>query len=486
MLKLNDSALFRSQCYVNGKWIDADDKAVIKVDNPATGDIIGSVPKFGAAETNRTIDAAYDSWAAWRALTPKERAALLIKWNDLIQQHKQDLARILSYEQGKPVAESLGEIALGSSYIPWYAEECRRTYGDVIPAPRKGVRPITHHQPIGVVFAITPWNFPMSMITRKTAPALAAGCPVIVKPASATPYSALALAELADRAGFPAGVFNVITGTSSVLSEEVAKSYKVRKVTFTGSTEVGKKLVELSARTMKRVSMELGGNAPFIVFNDADLNTAINCAFGSKVRNAGQTCISTNRMIIQKGIVDDYCKALVERFKNLKVGDGFTEGSEVGPLINQAAVKHCEELIADAVKKGAKILLGGKRHALGGNYFEPTILLGMTPDMRIFREEIFGPVSPIMTFETEAEAIALANDTHFGLASYVFTRDLGRAWRVPEALEYGLCGVNEAALALAEAPFGGVKESGNGREGGREGLLDFMETRYVLMGGIGA
>lgn len=486
MLTLNDPSLFREQCYVNGQWIDADDKSVIKVDNPSKGEIIGSVPKFGAAETRRAIDAAEASWAGWRALTPKERGAYLIKWNDLIQENKQDLARILSYEQGKPVAESLGEIALGSSYIPWYAEECRRTYGDVIPAPRKGIRPITHHQPVGVVFAITPWNFPMSMITRKTAPALAAGCPVLVKPASATPYSALALAELAHRAGFPAGVFNVLTGSASVMAGEMASNVKVRKVTFTGSTEVGKKLTAQAAQTMKRVSMELGGNAPFVVFDDADLSLTLNCAYGSKIRNAGQTCISTNRILVHEGIAQDFVTGLVERFKTLRVGDGFEDNVEVGPLINQSAVEHCEALLADAVSKGAKILLGGKRHALGGNFFEPTVLTGMTREMRIFHEEIFGPIAPIMTFASEAEAIELANDTPFGLASYVFTQNLGRAWRIPEALEYGLCGVNDAALALAEAPFGGVKESGTGREGGREGLLDFMETRYVLMGGIGA
>ena len=484
MLTLNDPSLFREQCYVNGQWIDADDKSVIKVDNPSKGEIIGSVPKFGAAETRRAIDAAEAAWAGWRALTPKERGACLIKWHDLIQENKQDLARILSYEQGKPVAESLGEIALGSSYIPWYAEECRRTYGDVIPAPRKGIRPITHHQPVGVVFAITPWNFPMSMIARQTAPALAAGCPVLVKPASATPYSALAMAELAHRAGFPAGVFNVLTGSASVMAAEMASNVKVRKVTFTGSTEVGKKLTAQTAQTMKRVSMELGGNAPFVVFDDADLALTLNCAYGSKVRNAGQTCISTNRILVQEGIAQSFVTGLVERFKTLKVGDGFEDNVEVGPLINQSAVEHCEALLADAVSKGAKILLGGKRHALGGNFFEPTVLTGMTREMRIFHEEIFGPIAPVMTFASEAEAVELANDTPFGLASYVFTQNLSRAWRIPEALEYGLCGVNDAALALAEAPFGGVKESGTGREGGREGLLDFMETRYVLMGGI--
>lgn len=484
MLTLKDSSLFRTQCYVNGAWIDADSKAVMDVDNPATGKVVSSVPRFGAAETRRTIEAAHASWAAWRALTPKERGALLMAWHDLIQQHKDDLARILTFEQGKPVAESLGEIGLGSSYLPWYAEECRRAYGDVIPAPRKGIRPITHKSPVGVVAAITPWNFPMSMITRKAGPALAAGCPVLLKPASATPHSALALAELAHRAGFPAGVFNVITGDARAIGSEIATNSLVRKVSFTGSTAVGKKLVSDTACTMKRLSMELGGNAPFIVFDDADLEAAANGCMGSKFRNAGQTCISTNRIFVHSSVAEAFTAKVREKMLALKVGDGFGADTTVGPLINAEAVATVDAMVRDAEAKGATILLGGKRHALGGNYYEPTLLSGLTKDMRLFHEEVFGPVAPIMTFETEAEVIALANDTPFGLASYVFTRDLGRTWRVSEALEYGLVGVNDVALALAEAPFGGVKESGTGREGGHEGLADFLETRYVLMGGI--
>ncbi len=484
MIELSDPSLFRTQCYVNGTWKDADDKTVLSVDNPFNNEIIGSVPNFGADETKRTIEGAWNAWATWRDLLPSQRASLLFRWHELIQENKEDLARILTWEQGKPVAESLGEIALGSSYIPWYAEECRRVYGDVIPSPRKGTRPITIKRSIGVVFAITPWNFPMSMIARKASPALAVGCPVIIKPASATPFSALALAVLAERAGFPAGVFNVITGKSSIIAKEVAANSKVRKISFTGSTAVGKQLIRQSSDTIKRTSMELGGNAPFIVFDDADINTAVNGAFGSKIRNAGQTCISTNRMLVQQGIADAFCKALVERFTDLKIGSGFDPDTIVGPLINDDAVRHCEDLVKDAIEKGAKVLLGGKRSSFGGRFFEPTVMTGLTPEMRMFHEEIFGPIAPIMIFEKEDEAIRLANDTPFGLASYVFTRDLGRAWRVPEALEFGLCGVNEAALALAEAPFGGIKASGAGKEGGHEGLDDFLETRYILMGGI--
>ncbi len=484
MIELKDPSLFRTQCYANGEWQDADNKCVITVDDPSTGNTIGSVPKFGPEETRRAIDAAYEAWGAWANLLPMERSKILLKWNELIQENKEDLARILTWEQGKPVAESLGEIALGTSYIPWYAEECRRIYGDVIPSPRKNVRPVTFRKPVGVVFAITPWNFPFSMITRKASPALAAGCPVIIKPASATPFSALALAALADRAGFPAGIFNVITGSASVIAEEVANSSKVRKISFTGSTAVGQLLMAQAAKTVKRTSMELGGNAPFIVFDDAELETAINGAFGSKIRNAGQTCISTNRMLVQRGIAAAFTQALAERFSRVRVGNGFEADTIVGPLINDDAVRHCEDLVRDATAKGAKVILGGRRSPLGGRFFEPTVLTGLTPEMRMFREEIFGPIAPIMVFDEEDEAVRLANDTPFGLASYVFTRDLSRAWRIPEALEYGLCGVNDAALAMAEAPFGGVKASGSGKEGGHEGLDDFLETRYVLMGGI--
>lgn len=486
MLQLKDSSLFRTQCFLNGAWIGADSGAIMTVDNPASGEAIGTVPRCGRTETRRAVDAAEASWAAWRALSPRERGAFLLAWYDLIQEHKEDLARILTWEQGKPVAESLGEIALGSSYIPWYAEECRRAYGEVIPPPRKGVRPITHLQPVGPVCAITPWNFPMSMITRKGAPALAAGCPIIIKPASATPYSALALAELTRRAGFPAGVFNVITGSAGEISQEICDNAKVRKISFTGSTEVGKTLVADASRTMKRMSMELGGNAPFVVFDDADLELAVTSCMGAKFRNAGQTCISANRILVQKGIFESFANMLVNKVKALKVADGFEPGAGIGPLINRDAVAHVDSLVRDAEAKGAIVLLGGHAHALGGNFYEPTVLTGLTREMGLFREEIFGPVAPLMAFDSEDEAVSLANETPFGLASYVYTRDLGRAWRVAEAFEYGLVGVNEAALALAETPFGGVKESGMGREGGREGLRDFMETRYVLMGGIGA
>ncbi len=484
--QLKDPSLFKSLCLVNGAWCGADDGSVLEVDNPATGAVIGTVPRMGTNDVRKAIDAAADAWPKWKELTPSGRAACLFRWGELINENKEDLAQIMTYEQGKPVAEALGEIALGHSYVPWYAEECRRVYGDVIPAPKKGIRPITHKQPIGPVAAITPWNFPMSMVTRKAAPALAAGCPVVLKPASATPFTALALAELAQRAGFPAGVFNVVTGNATVVGNEISSNPKIRKISFTGSTAVGKKLMADSAATMKGLSLELGGNAPFLVFDDADLETVLAGCMGSKFRNAGQACISTNRALIQKGISAKFIEQIVERVRGLKIGNGFDDGVQIGPLINKAAVEFVDGIVQDALAKGAQLLTGGKRLPLGENYYEPTVLAGVTPEMRLFHEEIFGPVLPIMTFETEEEAIALANNTAFGLASYLFTRDLGRSWRVSEALEYGLVGVNDVALAMAEVPFGGVKDSGTGREGGHEGLTDFMETRYVLMGGIGA
>ncbi len=484
MIQLKDPSLFRSQCFVNNAWVDAESKKTISVNNPATNEEIGTVPQFVEADTKKAIDAAWNAWKGWSDMRPAERAKILNAWNDEIQKNKEDLALILSYEQGKPVAESLGEIALGASYIPWYGEEAKRAYGDVIPAPRKGVRPITHRTSVGPVMAITPWNFPSSMITRKAAPALAAGCPIIIKPASATPYSALALAVLAERAGFPAGVVNIITGSARAISAEVSANEKIRKLSFTGSTEVGKDLMAACSKTMKRVSLELGGNAPFIVFDDATLDTAINCLMGAKFRNAGQTCISANRIFVQKGIMSAFLEKITARVSALKIGSCTEEGSEVGPLIDMAAVEACEALLKDAVAKGAKITLGGKRHAKGLSYFEPTIITGVTAQMDIFNEEIFGPIASIIEFETEEEVIKLANQTPFGLASYVMTNDLGKSWRVPEGLEYGLCGVNDAALAMAEVPFGGVKESGTGKEGGHEGLDDFLETRYVLLGGI--
>ena len=484
MIELHDPALFHEQCFFDGAWRDSADGSAIGVENPCSGETLGTVPRLTAGDMRLAIAAAQDSFSGWRSLAPAERGRFLLRWHELIMENKQDLARILTSEQGKPLAESLGEIALGSSYVPWYAEECRRAYGDVIPPPRSGVRPVTFRQPVGVVLAITPWNFPFSMITRKAAPALAAGCPVIVKPASATPFSALALAELAARAGFPKGVFSVVTGASDVIAQTAAESREVRKISFTGSTEVGRRLMEQAAVTVKRTSMELGGNAPFIVFDDADLETAVNGAFASKMRNSGQTCISSNRMLVQKGIASAFVEALAERFRGVRLGDGMDPATTAGPLINEKAVGHCEALVQDAVGKGARLVLGGRRSAAGKNFFEPTILTGLTTEMRMFHEEIFGPVAPVMVFEREEEAVRLANATQYGLASYVFTRDLSRAWRVPEALEYGLCGVNDAGLAMAEVPFGGVKASGTGREGGHEGLDDFLETRYVLMGGI--
>lgn len=486
MLQLKRPELFCSQCFVAGEWIEAADKSTFAVINPSTGQEIGHVPSLGAAEVQKAIDSAHEAWAEWKNLLPSQRASFLMKWYHLIEENKNDLAQILTYEQGKPVAESLGEIALGTSYIPWFAEECRRTYGRIIPAPRKGVRPTTQYHPVGVVCAITPWNFPSSLVARKAAPALAAGCPIIIKPASATPYSAIALAKLAEEAGIPKGVFSVVTGKASVIGHEIAVNPKVRKITFTGSTEIGKKIMAEGAVTMKRFSLELGGNAPFIVFDDADLDIAVNCAFGSKFRNAGQTCISSNRFLVQKGIVEKFVERYAEKFRTAVVGDGFEPNVIVGPMIDETALKNTESLIKDAVEKGAKIVVGGKRHARGGLFFEPTLLTNVTKEMRVYKEEIFALVAPIMTFETEEEAIKLANDTSVGLAAYLMTTNLGRAWRVSEALEYGLVGVNDAALAMAEVPFGGVKESGMGKEGAIEGLLDYMELRYTLMGGIGA
>ncbi len=484
MLDLKDKTLFRTQCYVNGKWIDAISKDTISVDNPALGTELATVPNFMNVDAAKVIDAAWDSWKEWKEMVPQQRAKILHAWYNEIENNLDDLAKILSYEQGKPFAESKGEIALGASYIPWFAEECRRVYGDVIPSPRNNVRPITHHQPVGPVVAITPWNFPSSMITRKAAPALAAGCPIIIKPASVTPYSALALAELAHRAGFPAGVFNVITGNASSIMEEVSNNKKIRKVSFTGSTGIGKILMADCSKTMKKVSLELGGNAPFIVFDDANLDIAVNCFMAAKFRNAGQACIAANRVFVHKNVYDDFLARILERVKALKVGPCTDLSSEIGPIISVKAMQGIDAMVQDAASKGAKIELGGKAHELGLSYYEPTIVTGVKKGMRLFDEEVFGPVAPIIAFDTEEEVIELANDTEYGLAAYVFTQDLGRSWRLPEALEYGLVGVNDVALAMSEAPFGGVKESGTGREGGHEGLHDFFETRYVLIGGL--
>ena len=485
MKNLKKKDLFCSKCYINGKWINADDNSNFAVTNPGSGETIGLVPNCGATETAKAIEAAYNAWGPWKALTAKERGAYLLKWYALIEEHKEDLARILSLENGKPLAESMGEVGIGASYLPWFAEECKRAYGQVIPSPRPGIRPITQHAPVGVVFAITPWNFPNSLITRKVAPALAAGCPIIVKAAPDTPYSAFALAKLAEEAGIPNGIMNVITGDAVIIGKEACKNPKVRKISFTGSTNTGKILMEQASSTMKRFSMELGGNAPFIVFDDADLDQSITCAMNAKFRNAGQTCISANRFLIQKNMYDKFVAAYSAKVAALKVGYGLDEGSTAGPMINQAAIEKMEGLLVDAITKGAKIIHGGKKHSLEGLYFEPTLLTGLTKEMRMFKEEIFGPISAIMSFDSEDEAIRLSNNIDVGLAAYVMTTSLSRAWRVSEALEYGLVGVNDAALAMCEVPFGGVKESGVGKEGGQEGLLDYMETRYTLMGGIG-
>ncbi len=483
-LALKDSSLLRDACYIGGEWVAADSGAAIKVDNPANGGLVGSVPNMGAGETKRAIEQANAALPAWRAKTAKERSAILRKWFDLMMANQEDLAMIMTAEQGKPLAESRGEIAYAASFIEWFAEEGKRVYGDTIPPFTSDRRIVVLKQPIGVCAAITPWNFPAAMITRKAGPALAAGCTMVVKPASQTPLSALALAVLAERAGVPKGVFSVVTGSASAIGAEMTSNPIIRKVTFTGSTEIGKKLMEQSASTVKRTSMELGGNAPFIVFDDADIDAAVKGAMASKYRNAGQTCVCVNRIFAQDGIYDAFVEKLSQAVRDLKVGDGFGEGVTIGPLINMAAVEKVEEHIADATKKGARVAIGGHRHALGRTFFEPTVLTGTTPDMQIFREETFGPVAPVFRFKTEEEAIRLANDTEFGLAAYFYGRDIGRVWRVAEALEYGMVGINEGIISTEVAPFGGVKESGNGREGSKYGIEDYLEIKYLCIGGI--
>lgn len=481
-MQLTDSTLLRTQAFIGGEWIDADDGATFAVTNPADLSPICNVASVGAVETERAIAAAEAALPAWRAKTAKERSALLRKWFELMMANQEDLARLLSWEQGKPLTESRGEIAYGASFIEWFAEEAKRIYGDVIPHDKQGRRLVVIKQPIGVVAAITPWNFPNAMITRKAGPALAAGCTIVIKPASETPLSALALAELASRAGIPAGVVNVVTGNARAIGGELTRNPSVRKLSFTGSTGIGKMLMAQCADTMKKVSMELGGNAPFIVFDDADLDAAVAGAMASKYRNSGQTCVCTNRILVQDGVYDEFAKRLVAAVNALKVAPAHEAGAEQGPLINAKAVAKVEEHIADAVAKGAKVLAGGKPHALGGSFFEPTVLGEVTPAMLVARDETFGPLAPIFRFKTEAEAIAMANDTEFGLASYVYTRDLGRAWRVSEALEYGMVGVNEGIISTEIAPFGGIKESGTGREGSKYGIDDYVEMKYMCLG----
>ena len=483
-MQLKDSSLFKQQCLIGGKWVSAADGATISVTNPADGSVIGTVPKLGKKETAEAIAEAEKAWPAWKALRPLQRSEILRRWHALCAENIDDLAMIMTLEQGKPLAEARGEIMLGMSYITWYAEEGRRTYGETIPSPWPGKQPMTIRQPVGVTAAITPWNFPMSMIARKASPALAAGCPMIIKPASMTPFSALAMGELGLRAGIPAGILSVITGSASDIGDELCSNPVVRKLSFTGSTAVGKKLMASCAATVKKISMELGGNAPMIVCPDADIDLAVAGAMGCKFRNAGQTCICVNRFIVHESVADRFVAGLVDQAKKIIVGNGVDQGVTQGPMIEKSAFTSMQEFVDDAVAKGAKVALGGKADAKGGLYYEPTILTGVTPDMRVFKEEIFGPLAPIMTYKTEEEAIKLANETEYGLASYVYTRDIGSFYRIAEGLEYGMVGVNETALASGEVPFGGVKFSGLGREGGWQGIEDYLETKYILLSGL--
>jgi succinate-semialdehyde dehydrogenase/glutarate-semialdehyde dehydrogenase len=484
-LDMTDANLLRQRAYVDGAWVDADDGATLDVDDPATGATIGRVPRMGAAETARAIAAADRALPAWRALTAGERSTIVRRWGDLLLAHADDLARIMTAEQGKPLAEARGEIVYAASFLEWFAEEGKRVYGDVIPQPRAGQRLLVVRQPIGVTAAITPWNFPAAMITRKAGPALAVGCTMVLKPASQTPFSALALAELAERAGVPKGVFSVVTGAATAIGGEMTSNPTVRKLSFTGSTEIGKRLMAQCAGTVKKLGLELGGNAPFIVFDDADLDAAVAGAMVSKYRNAGQTCVCANRIFVQDKVYDAFAAKLADAVAKLQVGPGTAAGITTGPLIDDKAVAKVEEHVRDAVAKGARIVTGGERHPLGGRFFLPTVLADVTADMLITREETFGPVAPLYRFADEAEAIRRANDTEFGLACYFYSRDIGRVWRVAEALEFGLVGINEGFISTAVAPFGGVKESGLGREGSKYGVDDFTEIKYLCMGGIG-
>jgi succinate-semialdehyde dehydrogenase/glutarate-semialdehyde dehydrogenase len=485
-LPLKDPDLFRQANCIGGKWVQAESGKTIAVRNPATGEVIGNVPALSAAETRRAIEAAQAAFAGWRAMLAKERAAILRRLNDLMLANTDDLAAIMTAEQGKPLAESKGEIAYAASFIEWFAEEGKRVYGDTIPQNAKGRRIIVQKEPIGVFAAITPWNFPAAMITRKAGPGWAAGCTGVIRPASQTPFSALALAVLAERAGMPPGVCNVITGPSGETGKELTSNPLVRKLSFTGSTEVGRVLLAQCATTIKKTSMELGGNAPFIVFDDADLDAAVQGAMASKYRNTGQTCVCANRILVQEGVYDAFAQKLKAAVEGLKVGNGMEPGVTQGPLINADAVAKVEEHIADATSKGATVIAGGKRHARGGNFFEPTILANVPHGAMIFREETFGPVAPLFRFRTEEEAVKLANDTEFGLASYFYARDVGRIFRVAEALEYGIIGINEGIISTEIAPFGGVKESGLGREGSKYGIEEYLEVKYLALGGIGS
>jgi len=483
-MKLKDPSLFRQQCHVNGKWVDAAGGAALPVTNPATGEKLGTVPAIDASGTEAAVAAAHAAFPAWAAKTAKERAAILRRWHDLMMANADDLAVLMTAEQGKPLAESRGEIGYAASFVEWFAEEGKRLYGDIIPGHQADKRILVLRQPVGVVAAITPWNFPAAMITRKVAPALAAGCTVVCKPATQTPYSALALAELGQRAGLPAGAFNVVTGPARDIGGVLTGDARVRKLSFTGSTEIGKLLMAQCSKTMKKVSLELGGNAPFIVFDDADLDAAVQGAIASKYRNTGQTCVCANRLLVQSGVYDAFAAKLVATVRKLRIGDGLAGETDQGPLIDANALAKVEEHVADALAKGARAATGGHRHALGGTFYEPTVLTGVTPAMMVAKEETFGPVAPLFRFDTEQEAIRMANDTEFGLAAYLYTRDLARSWRVSEALEYGIVGLNTGIISTEVAPFGGVKESGTGREGSKYGILEYTEIKYVCVGGV--
>jgi len=483
-MNLSDPKLFRQQCFINGQWIDATSGDTINVTNPATGEVLGTVPKMGADETKQAIDAANTAWPAWRAKTAKERAGILRKWYELMMENQDDLGVLMTAEQGKPLAEAKGEVGYAASFIEWFAEEGKRIYGDTIPQHGADKRIVVTKEPVGVVAAITPWNFPAAMITRKAGPALAAGCPIVIKPATETPFSALAMAELADRAGVPAGIINVITGASREIGGELTGNPIVRKVTFTGSTEVGKILLKQCADTVKKVSMELGGNAPFIVFNDADVDAAVLGAMASKYRNTGQTCVCANRIYVQAGVYDEFVEKFSAAVNAMVIGNGLKGETQQGPLINMAAVEKVEEHIADALEKGGRIVTGGGRHELGGTFFQPTIVADADQGMKFAKEETFGPLAPVFKFEDEKDVIEWANDTEFGLACYFYSRDIGRIWRVSEALEYGIVGINEGIISTEVAPFGGIKESGMGREGSKYGIDDYLEMKYLCMGGI--
>ena len=482
---LKDSRLFRQACYVDGSWVSARSGATIAVDDPATGALVGTVPKCDAADTRLAVDAAARALSGWRRKTGKERAVLLRAWSDLMLAHQEDLARLMTTEQGKVLSESRAEVAYAASFLEWFGEEAKRVYGDTIPGHQADKRIIVIKQPIGVVACITPWNFPLAMITRKAGPALAAGCTVVLKPASQTPFSALALAELAERAGIPKGVFNVVTGAAAAIGGELTSNPVVRKLSFTGSTEVGKLLMAQCATTVKKVSLELGGNAPFIVLDDADLDAAVEGAMASKYRNTGQTCVCVNRIFVQDGVYDAFAAKLSAAVSRLVPGSGFEADATQGPLIDDRAVEKVEQHIADALSKGARVVVGGHRHARGGRFFQPTVLADVTPAMLVTREETFGPVAPLLRFRTDDEAIALANDTEFGLAAYFYGRDIARVWRVAEALEAGMVGINTGLISTEVAPFGGVKESGVGREGSKYGIEEYLEIKYLCLGGLG-